>query len=362
MQIEEEIPANVTWTTYFDKLAQCLECDNNSLLIDGDHIFQYEKQLYYQLVHFPGEIIPLFDKVTNQLVEEKFNRTVINMIQVGIVNLKNTHKMRELNPKDVNHLVQIKGIVIRCSDVYPEMKDGVFVCTNCGRQERVAVERGRINEPRDCQYCKVKESFELVHNLCLFSDKQYIRLQETPETVPDGETPQTIMLIAYDDNVDAVKPGDKLECIGIYRAQGMRMFANQRVIKSVFRTYMDVISFDKSQKNRVLFEKNDDEEFNQETKTKLFGLAADPQIYEKLVKAFAPSIWENDDVKKGILCQLFGGTQKEFSEAGRGRFRFLLFLKYLDFFYISNLELISIVCLLVILPLLSLNYCNMFIK
>lgn len=28
-----------------------------------------------------------------------------------------------------------------------------------------------------------------------------------------------------------------------------------------------------------------------------------------------------DDVKKGVLCQLFGGTNKEFSQAGKGRFR-----------------------------------------
>lgn len=47
----------------------------------------------------------------------------------------------------------------------------------------------------------------------------------------------------------------------------------------------------------------------------------DPQLYEKLVDAFAPSIWENHDVKKGILCQLFGGCSKEFSQSGRGRFR-----------------------------------------
>jgi len=47
----------------------------------------------------------------------------------------------------------------------------------------------------------------------------------------------------------------------------------------------------------------------------------DPQLYEKLVDAFAPSIWENQDVKKGILCQLFGGCSKEFSQSGRGRFR-----------------------------------------
>ena len=120
MQIEQdsssqilEMPSNLNVATYLDKLNQCLETDSNSLLIDGDHIFQFEKLLYYQLINFPGEIIPLFDKVANQIVEEKFNKTLSNLIQVGITNLKTTNRLRDLNPKDVNHLVQIKGIVIR---------------------------------------------------------------------------------------------------------------------------------------------------------------------------------------------------------------------------------------------------------
>lgn len=84
------------------------------------------------------------------------------MVQIGIINLKQNVRMRDLNPKDVNHLVQIKGIVIRCSDVYPEMKDGVFKCGNCGWMERVPVERGRVQEPRDCQKCKVKVGLKIM--------------------------------------------------------------------------------------------------------------------------------------------------------------------------------------------------------
>jgi hypothetical protein len=40
------------------------------------------------------------------------------------------------------------------------------------------------------------------------------------------------------------------------------------------------------------------------------ALGADPEIYDKLTKSVAPSIWQLDDVKKGILCQLFGGCSK----------------------------------------------------
>lgn len=40
------------------------------------------------------------------------------------------------------------------------------------------------------------------------------------------------------------------------------------------------------------------------------ALAADPTIYERLSASIAPSIWQLEDVKKGVLCQLFGGVSK----------------------------------------------------
>jgi DNA replication licensing factor MCM4 len=39
-------------------------------------------------------------------------------------------------------------------------------------------------------------------------------------------------------------------------------------------------------------------------------LAADPGVYDQLTAAIAPSIWELDDVKRGILCQMLGGNDR----------------------------------------------------
>ena len=36
----------------------------------------------------------------------------------------------------------------------------------------------------------------------------------------------------------------------------------------------------------------------------------------------APSIYENMDIKKGILLQLFSGARKDFENSGRGKFRY----------------------------------------
>lgn len=42
----------------------------------------------------------------------------------------------------------------------------------------------------------------------------------------------------------------------------------------------------------------------------LVRLGRQPDVYEQLTASLAPSIWEMDDVKKGILCQLFGAATK----------------------------------------------------
>ena len=47
----------------------------------------------------------------------------------------------------------------------------------------------------------------------------------------------------------------------------------------------------------------------------LTGLSKKPDIYERLARAIAPSIYEKEDVKKGILLQLFGGNRKDFSKS-----------------------------------------------
>lgn len=64
--------------------------------------------------------------------------------------------------------------------------------------------------------------------------------------MPEGETPQTIHLCAYEDLVDDVRPGDRVEITGIYKAMGVRVNPNKRTLKNVYRTYIDVMNYEKT--------------------------------------------------------------------------------------------------------------------
>ena len=138
----------------------------------------------------------------------------------------------------------------------------------------------------------------------------------------------------HDELVDCIKPGDRVQVCGIYRASGVRVAAEKRTQLSLFRTYIDVVIFVKADRRRFQVDVNkmdDDQDlarqeesnlhFTEQQVEKFKKFAKDPEFYQKLTDAIAPSIWEQNDVKRGVLCQLFGGAQKQFEASGRGRFR-----------------------------------------
>jgi DNA replication licensing factor MCM4 len=49
--------------------------------------------------------------------------------------------------------------------------------------------------------------------------------------------------MAFDYYVDAVKPGDRVEVVGIYRAQAQKITKNKNELATVYKTYLDMISY-----------------------------------------------------------------------------------------------------------------------
>jgi DNA replication licensing factor MCM4 len=258
--------------------------------------------------------------------------------RVRLFGLDSTVNMRDLNPSDVDKIVAIKGLVIRTTPILPDMKDAFFKCQVCNHTVKVDIDRGRIAEPTRCPrpICESQNSMQIVHNRSGFADKQVIKLQETPDSVPAGQTPHSVSMCAYDDLVDMCKAGDRVEVTGIFRASPVRVNPRQRTVKSVYKTYIDVIHIQKVDKKRMgidvstVEQELSDEMTNtieqtrkvsEEEEEKIKATAARPDVYELLSRSLAPSIFEMDDVKKGILLQLFGGTNKSFEKGGSPKYR-----------------------------------------
>ncbi|KAF5745427.1 DNA replication licensing factor MCM4-like [Tripterygium wilfordii] len=305
---------------YMRAIQFVLELEQEWLDVDANDVFDYNTDLYNKMVRYPLEVLAIFDIVLMDIVSG-INPLFEKHVQVRIYNLKSSTSMRNLNPSDIEKMVSLKGMIIRCSSIIPEIREAIFRCLVCGYySDPIVVDRGRISEPATClkQECLAKNSMTLVHNRCRFADKQIVRLQETPDEIPEGGTPHTVSLLLHDKLVDTGKPGDRVVITGIYRAMSVRVGPTQRTVKSLFKTYIDCLHIMKTDKSRMLVDNSmeldngsrrveEDILFDEDKVAQLKELSKQPDIYDRLTRSLAPNIWELDDVKRGLLCQLFGG-------------------------------------------------------
>ena len=129
---------------------------------------------------------------------------------------------------------------------------------------------------------------------------------------------------------------DRIEVTAIYRGVPVRINPNRRTVKTVFRTYLDVLHVKKTRDDRLVIdqdlessqleqpydETDEVERVDEATVQQIRELSQRPDIYEVLAQSLAPSIYEHDDVKKGLLLQLFGGANKNYGKVGAPRTRF----------------------------------------
>jgi DNA replication licensing factor MCM4 len=305
---------------YLRVLAQINEAQLSMLNIDCQQLYDFvpSRKLYSQLVHYPQEVIPIMDLVVHQELSRLYGEPSGSQrrIQVRTYNLRTVSLMRDLDPSHIDQMISLSGMVTRCSAIIPDLKQAFFRCTVCSGPQEVMIDRGNIDEPTTCASCGAKYSMELVHNRSLFTDKQMVRLQESPEAIPEGETPHTVTLFAYDDLVDTARPGDRLEVTGIFRAVPMRPSPRKSTVQSVYKTYLDVIHYRNctTQEEASVGQDKDGNELPRVSEARVAefeALAKDGDVYENLAQSLAPSIWELDDLKKGVLCQLFGGVRRE---------------------------------------------------
>ncbi|GAB1218531.1 hypothetical protein ATERTT37_007790 [Aspergillus terreus] len=373
---------------YINMLNTMLQLGVTGLNLDAKNLKAYPStlKLWHQLQAYPQEIIPLMDQVLKDVMVEFAMKEMDRlraqsqrhhnhardlssappvpssdamsetgrMPQVDIPNLvqevelktfkvlpfglDSAVNMRELDPADMDKLVAIKGLVIRTTPIIPDMKEAFFRCQACHHGLQVDIDRGRIAEPTVCPRpaCNEKNSFELIHNRCAFADKQVVKLQETPDSIPDGQTPHSVSLCMYDELVDVCKAGDRVEVTGIFRCNPVRVNPRQSTQKSLFKTYVDVLHVQKIDRKKMGIDVSTVEQelseqaagaseqvrqITAEEEEKIKRTATRPDVYELLARSLAPSIYEMDDVKKGILLQMFGGTNKTFEKGGNPRYR-----------------------------------------
>ncbi len=145
---------------------------------------------------------------------------------------------------------------------------------------------------------------------CQCVDFQILKLQELPDAVPQGEMPRHLQLFCDRYLCERVVPGNRVTILGIYAikkvGKATKQSSRERIAVGVRSGYLRVVGIQsEAQGGRSIGGPITSEE------EELFRrLSQAPNIYERVARSIAPSIYGSEDIKKAIACLLMGGSRK----------------------------------------------------
>ncbi|RQH00727.1 cell division protein [Natrarchaeobius oligotrophus] len=299
---------------YYDnaikQLAQRYPNEQRSLSIDWQDLYRFDPDLAddflnqpEQLQRYAEEALRLYDLPID---------VSLGQAHVRIRNLPETEspEIREIRARDMNSLVQVRGIVRKATDVRPKIEEAAFECQLCGTLTRVPQSSGNFQEPHECQGCERQGPFRVNFDQSEFVDSQKLRIQESPEGLRGGETPQSLDVHVEDDITGEVTPGDNVSATGVLRLEQQ---SDGQDKSPVFDFYMEGISVEVDE------EQFEDMNITDEDKKKIYEISNQDDVYERMVGSIAPSIYGYEQEKLAMIFQLFSGVTKQLPDGSRIR-------------------------------------------
>lgn len=186
------------------------------------------------------------------------------------------------------------------------------------------------------------DPYMIIHESSQFIDQQYLKIQELPESVPVGEMPRTILMTCDRYLTNKLIPGTRVNILGIYSIYQSKANSNTNNNGTgssgrygggvaIRNPYMKMVGMNLITAGGRIHSLGDDDEdlegvsqgnsiqgnstplgvqISDADEQKILEFSRNPRVYEILKKSLASSIFGNDDIKRSILCLLFGGSKK----------------------------------------------------
>ncbi|RLM68420.1 LAGLIDADG family homing endonuclease [Halorubrum sp. Atlit-26R] len=292
------------------QLAQRYPNEQRSLYVSYDDLFQFDRDLAEDFLNKPEqmreyaeEALRLYDLPAD---------VSLGRAHVRIEDLPESVDIRGIRVHDdhIGKLVSIQGIVRKATDVRPKVTEAAFECQRCGTMTYIPQSDGGFQEPHECQGCERQGPFRVNFDQSEFVDSQKLRIQESPEGLRGGETPQSIDVDIVDDITGEVSPGDHVTCVGVLHIEQVEQ-GNEK--SAIFDLYMDGVSI------AIEDEEFEDMDITEADKRDIIELSERDDIYEAMVGSIAPAIYGYEEEKLAMILQLFSGVTKHLPDGSRIR-------------------------------------------
>lgn len=230
------------------------------------------------------------------------NSKTIENLQIRYVGLPSSTPIRNLKSEFVGQNRSFEGIVRRVSEVKSKATVAAFECSSC--TSRVLQEQnGGVTFPEPkCNICGRSARWKIVPDGGTYIDYQQITVQEFPEGIRSGEQPKSVLVVLTGDLCGVVVPGNRVTVCGVLK---LRQIKSKTETAFIFEPFVDgnsLVIKDESYENI---------EISESDLKQITDLSKTPELLSVISKSIAPTVYGNDEVKRGITLQLFGGVPKQ---------------------------------------------------
>jgi DNA replication licensing factor MCM7 len=220
--------------------------------------------------------------------------------------------VRHVRGENLGHLITVRAIATRVSDVKPIVQVSAYTCDRCGCEIFQPVSDRQYGPltmcpSSDCKKNQANGQLNPSTRASKFLPFQEVKVQELAEQVPIGQIPRSLTVLCYGSLVRQVNPGDVVDISGIFLPTPYTGF---KAIKAglLTDTYVEahhILQHKKAYSEMIV----DPLLVRRIDKYRQTG-----QVYELLAKSIAPEIFGHLDVKKALLLLLIGGVTKEMGD------------------------------------------------
>ncbi|KAI0483171.1 DNA replication licensing factor mcm7 [Xylariaceae sp. FL0804] len=225
--------------------------------------------------------------------------------------------VRQVRGEHLGHLITIRGIATRVSDVKPIVQVGAYTCDRCGCEIFQPVNDKQFSPLTSCpsEECKANQSKGQLFQssrASKFLPFQEVKIQEMAEQVPIGQIPRTLTVMCYGSAVRQINPGDEVDVSGIFLPTPYTGFKAMRagLLTDTYLEAHHIVQHKKAYSEMIV----DDRLLRRINSYNQSGV-----VYEMLAKSMAPEIYGHLDVKKALLLLLVGGVTKTMGDGMRIR-------------------------------------------
>ncbi|KAH6688086.1 MCM2/3/5 family protein [Plectosphaerella plurivora] len=309
-------PGSQQTKSYKSNIINMVKAGQRRLTVNIDDVRDRNPELAHGILQEPFEYTLAFNHALKEIVrtlpktrEEDVLDAIYHCAWAGSFG-QNACNPRTLSSQHLNSMVSLEGIVTRCSLIRPKIVKSVHYNENkevfhFREYQDQTMTNGVTTSSVYPQEDEEGNPLTTEYGLSKYRDHQTISVQEMPERAPAGQLPRGVDVMLDDDLVDRVKPGDRVQLVGIYRTLGNRNTNhNSALFKTVILANNVVLLSSKSGGGAATAVITDSDIRN------INKVAKKKNLFDLLSQSLAPSVYGHAHIKKAILLMLLGGIEK----------------------------------------------------